>query len=78
MVVIFLDKITLDSDECDFDGTGKRKHGQSLHLLTSIVKHFWDSKYLKLLAPLTIYSGMEQAFVAGEFTRVYNTISYKT
>ena len=70
MVVVFLDKISLDSDDCDSAKSGRRKQNKSLNLLTSIVQHFWKSKYLKLLAPLTIYSGIEQAFVAGEFTRV--------
>ena len=30
---------------------------------------------MKLLIPLTVYSGLEQAFVAGEFTRVKFIIS---
>ena len=70
MIVAFLDKISLDSTECDSAEIGRQKRNKTLSLLSSIVAHFWKSTYLKLLAPLTIYSGIEQAFVAGEFTRV--------
>ena len=70
MIVAFLDKISLDTTECDSAEIGRQKRNKTLNLLSSIVAHFWKSTYLKLLAPLTIYSGIEQAFVAGEFTRV--------
>lgn len=68
--MIFLDKLELDTVNGDSTEGRKEKGDTSIHLLMSIVKHFCKSKYLKLLTPLTIYSGVEQAFVAGEFTRV--------
>lgn len=70
MIAAFLDKIVLDSDEERKLNGWKRRTGLSVSLMTNIFRHFWNSRYMKLLIPLTVYSGLEQAFVAGEFTRV--------
>ena len=63
-MAIFLDKLVLDKDGQE------KKRGLSFHLLLESLKHIWRSRYQKLLVPLTIYSGLEQAFIAGDFTRV--------
>lgn len=39
-------------------------------LLSAIARHFFHSDYQKLLIPITVYSGVEQAFIASDFTRV--------
>ncbi|XP_053401423.1 protein unc-93 homolog A-like [Mercenaria mercenaria] len=70
IVALFLDKINLDKHD---NRTGKRK--LSFHLLLETFKHMWRNPYQKLLIPLTIYSGIEQAFIAGDFTRSYISCS---
>ena len=65
IVAAFLDKIELEKE-----GREEKKEGLSFHLLLDSLKHIWRSDYQKLLVPLTIYSGIEQAFIAGDFTRV--------
>ena len=66
IVAVFLDRLPKEHTKI----TTKTKK-----LVLAILNHFWESRYQKLLIPLTIYSGVEQAFVAGEFTRVSdNTI----
>lgn len=70
IVALLLDRIVLDKDE---EGTGKRK--LSLHLLLETFKHVKRDTYQKLLIPLTIYSGLEQAFITGDFTRSYISCS---
>ena len=65
IVAVFLDNLVLEKDE-----KGKKHKGLSFHLLLESLKHIWRSPYQKLLVPLTIYSGIEQAFIAADFTRV--------
>ena len=65
IIAVFLDKLVLDKDDKE-----KKNKGLSFHLLLESLKHIWRSRYQKLLVPLTIYSGIEQAFIAGDFTRV--------
>ena len=61
LIALLLDKITvLGSDKKD-------KGVFSLFIAT--MKHLKD-KRMRLLIPLTIYSGLEQGFVFGDFTRV--------
>lgn len=67
IVVFLLDKIVLDKEE---QRTGGRRK-LSFHLLLETFRHVWKNPYQKLLIPLTIYSGLEQAFIAGDFTRSY-------
>lgn len=70
IVAVFLDKLVLDKD-----GQENKRQGISLHLLLESLKHIWRSRYQKLLVPLTIYSGLEQAFIAGDFTRSFISCS---
>lgn len=70
IVALLLDKINLDKHD---NRSGKRK--LSFHLLLETFKHVWNNPYQKLLIPLTIYSGIEQAFIAGDFTRSYISCS---
>lgn len=63
MIVFFLDKIQLDKDE-------SRQGKVSMKLLVETFRHLYNSHYQKLLIPLTLYSGIEQAFIAGDFTKV--------
>lgn len=49
----------------------KEKGKFSFHLLAETFKHFWKSHYQKLLVVLTMYSGIEQAFIAGDFTKSF-------
>ncbi|KAL5022316.1 hypothetical protein ScPMuIL_001471 [Solemya velum] len=64
MIVFFLDKIQLDKDE-------SRQGKVSMKLLVETFRHLYNSHYQKLLIPLTLYSGIEQAFIAGDFTKSY-------
>ncbi|OPL20749.1 hypothetical protein AM593_06688, partial [Mytilus galloprovincialis] len=43
----------------------------SANLFLSTFKHWWGSTPQKLLTILTIYSGMEQAFITGDYTKSY-------
>jgi len=65
-IALLLDTIVLDKD--DKKERGSRK--LSPHLFLETLKHVWKNHYQKLLIPLTMYSGIEQAFIAGDFTRV--------
>lgn len=61
IVAIFLDKISHETD-------GRQM--TTKQLLGAIGHHFYSSKYQQLLIPLTMYSGIESAFIAGDYTRV--------
>lgn len=63
IVAIFLDNIRLDKEK-----EGKRKF--SIKLAEETVRHFLRSTEQKLLVPLTLYSGVEQAFILATFTSV--------
>lgn len=64
IVAIFLDNIRLDKEK-----EGKRKF--SIKLAEETVRHFLRSTEQKLLVPLTLYSGVEQAFILATFTSSY-------
>ncbi|XP_046375465.1 protein unc-93 homolog A-like [Haliotis rufescens] len=68
-IIFFLDRIKLDKDD------NKTSKKVSPRLLISTFKHLIKSPYQQLLIPLTIYSGVEQAFITGDFTRSYITCS---
>ncbi|ESO90995.1 hypothetical protein LOTGIDRAFT_178791 [Lottia gigantea] len=68
IIVFLLDKINLEKDE-------KRQGKPSAMLLVATFKHLLSSKAQMLLIPLTVYSGVEQAFFAGDFTKSYITCS---
>ncbi|KAK3600237.1 hypothetical protein CHS0354_030268 [Potamilus streckersoni] len=62
IIVIFLDRIVLDK----YDDKEAKKICP--HLLVETIKHCWGNHYQKLLIFLTFYSGIAQAFIAGDFT----------
>ena len=64
MIALLLDKIVLDKEQ---DAESKKF---SFSLVLDTGRHLWRDRYQKLLVPLTMYSGIEQAFVAGDFTQV--------
>lgn len=63
VIAVGLDPITLDRED------GRRRQF-SFHLVLETAKHWWRSNYQKLLVILTMYSGVEQAFVTGDYTKV--------
>ncbi|XP_076111925.1 protein unc-93 homolog A-like [Mytilus galloprovincialis] len=65
ITAIFLDNITLDKTPQGGDSK------ISANLFLSSFKHWWGSTPQKLLTILTIYSGMEQAFITGDYTKSY-------
>ncbi|XP_069113521.1 protein unc-93 homolog A-like isoform X2 [Argopecten irradians] len=67
IIVGLLDRIQLDKDK-DIPEEDRRL---SPKLLIATFRHWWDSPYQKLLMPLTIYSGIEQAFITGDYTKSY-------
>lgn len=69
VVVMLLDPITLEREE------GKQRQF-SFKLVLETLRHLARSHYQKLLIILTMYSGIEQAFVAGDYTKV--TINWLT
>jgi cytosine/uracil/thiamine/allantoin permease len=64
IVVVLLDPIKLDKEVSAED---RRLNPR---LLVSTAKHLVHSPTQILLVPLTIYSGVEQAFIGGDFTQV--------
>ena len=63
IVSLLLDPITLDKES-----TEDRR--LSPKLLVATVKHLITHPAQMLLVPLTMYSGIEQAFIGGDFTQV--------
>lgn len=64
IIVVLLDKIKLDKDNHD-------QYGKfSFDTLIATFSHWWRSPYQKLLMVLTFYSGVEQGFVGGDYTKV--------
>lgn len=64
IIIVLLDKIKLDKDNHD-------QYGKfSFDLVIATFKHWWNSPYQRLLVVLTFYSGVEQGFVGGDFTKV--------
>ncbi|VDI53944.1 Hypothetical predicted protein [Mytilus galloprovincialis] len=65
IIVFFLQNIPINSGE-------EKSKGKLLpSLMVETFKHLWQSPYQKLLVILTMYSGVEQAFIAGDFTKSY-------
>ncbi|XP_012939457.2 protein unc-93 homolog A [Aplysia californica] len=69
IVSLFLDKILLDKE------TTEDERRLSPRLLISTFKHLFSSPTQMLLIPLTIYSGVEQAFIGGDYTKSYISCS---
>ncbi|XP_029657148.1 UNC93-like protein, partial [Octopus sinensis] len=67
IICIFLDNIRLEKE------TGRRSF--SISLVAETLRHCWLSTEQKLLIPLTIYSGIEQAFILSSYTSAYITCS---
>ncbi|KAL8590617.1 hypothetical protein ACOMHN_011053 [Nucella lapillus] len=65
IISLLLDPIKLDKESSLED----RK--LSPKLIVSTVKHLISSPAQMLLVPLTVYSGVEQAFIGGDFTQSY-------
>jgi MFS family permease len=69
IVSIFLDKIVLDKENKSED----RK--LSPKLLIATFRHIFTHPIQILLIPMTIYSGVEQAFIGGDYTKSYISCS---
>ncbi|XP_074165424.1 protein unc-93 homolog A-like isoform X2 [Sminthopsis crassicaudata] len=67
LVAIFLDPIPNDSEENEEEGNTSIASG-----FLSTFRHLRDKRQC-LLIPLTMYSGFEQAFLAGDYTKSYVT-----
>ena len=61
LIISLLDKVKVL-------GSDKRNHGV-FSLFIATLKHLKDVR-MRLLIPLTMYSGLEQGFVFGDFTKV--------
>lgn len=64
VIAVGLDPITLDRED------GKKRQF-SFQLVLETFKHWWRSNYQKLLMVLTMYSGVEQAFATGDYTKSF-------
>eukprot|EP00106_Octopus_bimaculoides_P011993 XP_014779435.1 PREDICTED: protein unc-93 homolog A-like [Octopus bimaculoides] len=67
IICFFLDNVRLEKEK------GRRSF--SIILVRETLRHCWLSKEQKLLIPLTIYSGIEQAFILSSYTSAYITCS---
>ena len=61
-VIVLLDRLTGDLDR-------RKEQESSISLLIATIKHLKDKRML-LVLPLTMFSGLEQAFTFGDFTSV--------
>lgn len=69
VVAVFLQNIKLDKPK-------KKEDGKiSFKLFFATINHWWNSDYQKLIMILTIYSGIEQAFATGTFTKAFISCS---
>ncbi|CAH3025931.1 unnamed protein product [Porites evermanni] len=66
-VIVLLDRLTGDLDR-------RKEQESSISLLIATIKHLRDRRIL-LVLPLTIFSGLEQAFTFGDFTSAFVTCS---
>ncbi|XP_071087105.1 protein unc-93 homolog A-like [Haliotis cracherodii] len=66
IIILFLDRMKLVKE----DQQTKRV---SPRVLMASIKHLITSRYQILLVPLTVYSGIEQALIGGDFTRSFIT-----
>lgn len=64
-IAIFLDKIDLDKNK-----STKKDNKITFDLLMATFKHWKASPSQQLITILTIYSGIEQAFITSDFTKV--------
>ncbi|XP_052817426.1 protein unc-93 homolog A-like isoform X2 [Mya arenaria] len=71
IITLLLDRIVLDKEAARAPGQKRL----SFDLVWETFRHLINNHYQKLLIPLTIYSGVEQAFIAGDFTRSYVSCS---
>ena len=60
-VIVMLDRLTGDLDR-------KKAQESSVSLLIATVKHLGDKRML-LVLPITMFSGLEQAFTFGDFAQ---------
>lgn len=67
LVIVLLDRLTGSLDR-------RKKQESGLNLLVATVKHLRDWRML-LVLPLTVFSGLEQAFTFGDFTQAFVTCS---
>lgn len=67
LVIVLLDRLTGSLDR-------RKKQESGLNLLVATVKHLKDWRML-LVLPLTMFSGLEQAFTFGDFTQAFVTCS---
>ncbi|KAK7500311.1 hypothetical protein BaRGS_00008534 [Batillaria attramentaria] len=65
VISLFLDPITLDQE------TSAADRHLSPRLLIATFKHLVASPAQMLLVPITVYSGVEQAFIGGDYTKSY-------
>lgn len=66
-VIVLLDRLTGDLDR-------RKEQESSISLLIATIKHLKDKRML-LVLPLTMFSGLEQAFTFGDFTSAFVTCS---
>ncbi|KAM5163098.1 protein unc-93 homolog A [Mantella aurantiaca] len=70
LIIIFLDNIDLKDEE-----TGKDDKRESFWItILATFRHLQDKRQV-LLIPITMWSGFEQGFLAGDFTKSYVTCS---
>lgn len=66
-VIVMLDRLTGDLDR-------RKTQASSVSLLIATIKHLRDKRMI-LVLPLTMFSGLEQAFTFGDFTQAFVTCS---
>ena len=69
LVIALLDRLTGSLDR-------RKEQESSVNLLIATVKHLQDKRML-LVLPLTVFSGLEQAFTFGDFTQVKFVLVYQ-
>ncbi|XP_070201072.1 protein unc-93 homolog A-like isoform X2 [Littorina saxatilis] len=68
IVALLLDPMTMDNES-------ERDHKLSPKLLIATAQHLISSRTQILLVPITMYSGVEQAFIGADFTQAYVSCS---
>ncbi|EDO28230.1 predicted protein, partial [Nematostella vectensis] len=61
LIVVFLDRLTGDMSR-------KKESVTGVTLLVATLKHLKDRR-MQLVLPITVFSGLEQAFIFGDFTK---------
>lgn len=67
VVVMFVDQLHMDAV------LAREKPRFKLDMWYKTIRHMRQPRHL-LIIPLTIFNGMEQAFIAGEYTKVYDLL----